>query len=103
MQSRVCAMPLEPKCWSMRKQQFVLVAPWAFAKCLKDIFDRLNASVAEGDPIKEASLKAYNTDLQRDYATTVRQRAENRGLNTRPHRQRLSGRRNHFVSAPKVL
>ena len=48
-------------------------------------------------------LDAHTQDLQRDYSSTVKQRAHERCLTTRVHRQHLTGRRNRFVAVPKLV
>ena len=48
-------------------------------------------------------LDAHTQDLERDYSSSINQRAHDRTLMTRVHRQHLTGRRNHFVAVPKLV
>ena len=87
--------------WSLRQHKYVLVVPWSFGQIFKMFCDDFNEHLAKHDPNVRARLCAYNTELDRNYHVTAGQRAEGRSLNDRPHRQLLTGRRNHFVPVPK--
>ena len=88
--------------WSHRIYDWTVVLPWSFGKLLTPLAAQINA-VACKDIHNMRRLDAHTQDLQRDYSSTVKQRAHERCLTTRGHRQHLTGRRNCFVAVPKLV
>ena len=88
--------------WSHRIYDWTVVLPWSFGKMLTPLVAQIN-SVACKDIHNVRRLDAHAQDLQRDYSSTVNQRAHDRSLTTRVHRQHLTGRRNRFVAVPKLV
>ena len=88
--------------WSHRIYDWTVVLPWSFGKMLTPLVAQIN-SVACKDVQNARRLHAHSQDLERDYSSTVNQRAHERSLTTRVHRQHLTGRRNRFVAVPKLV
>ena len=72
--------------WSHRIYDWTVVLPWSFGKLLTPLVAQINA-VACKDIHNMRRLDAHTQDLQRDYSSTVKQRAHERCLTTRVHRQ----------------
>ena len=74
-----------------KDREWVLVLPWSVGRLVRAYFDDLH---------KNNPLPNMNQWSERDYAATVGMRAADRGLSSRPHRNGLLGRRNHFAPVP---
>ena len=78
-----------------KDRQWVVVLPWSVGRLVRAYFE----DVHKNNELPSVSKTEWS---DRDYAATVGMRAAERGLASRPHRNGLLGRRNHFAPVPKM-
>lgn len=78
-----------------KDREWVVVLPWSVGRLVRAYFDDLHKN---NELLHFSDMKQWSA---RDYAATVGMRAAERGLSSRPHRNGLLGRRNHFAPVPK--